>query len=497
MMSRYDMRLSKETPIRRSDVNIRRQQHKAAGNHVLRAGALALTAVLLAGQAAGAAARKEETVFVLADAAGSPEKIIVSDWLDNVDGEDVLQDASILSDIVNLKGDEAFSAAEDGGIEWASKGNDIFYQGTADADLPVTVSVTCFLDGEEISPEEIAGRSGQVTIRYDYQNHEEREADVAGEKTVLHVPFLAVSGFLLDENVMHDVQVTNGRILTDGEHSVAVGIALPGLAGDIRDNPAYASLLQLAGVDLPDYVEITGQAENFAWGTGYTVVTNEFFSASDPDASSLIDGLFGKLGLLKTGITQISGSAASLNEEAEELKTGSASLADGLETLDGNSEELRNGAEEILLDALGEVQTQLTASDIPVKDLTVENYEAEIGSAMEKAQGEKREMLSAALEKLNGLRDFYNGVIGYTDGVSEAKQGADTLRDGSAALQSGTAGLVLGTGLLETGVPDLSGVSEALKQTIAAGESYNSYSGIAEGMEGKVRFIWKIAGIGA
>ena len=41
-------------------------------------------------------------------------------------------------------------------------------------ELPVDVKVTYKLDGEEIEPSELAGKSGKVTIRFDYsQQHQE------------------------------------------------------------------------------------------------------------------------------------------------------------------------------------------------------------------------------------------------------------------------------------------------------------------------------------
>lgn len=56
--------------------------------------------------------------------------------------------------------------------------------------------------------------------------------------------------------------------------------------------------------------------------------------------------------------------------------------------------------------------------------------------------------------------------------------------------------LSLGSGVLKAAIPDLSGVTEALKETAALGEAYNNFAGLAEGMNGKVRFIWKVEGIG-
>ena len=110
-----------------------------------------------------AAPEKEETVYVNMDASGNVEKITVSDWLKNNSQSAELSDSSSLSDIKNVKGDETFT--QDGEkLTWQADGSDIYYQGTTDKELPVTVKLTYYLDGKEISPEDLAGKSGKVKI---------------------------------------------------------------------------------------------------------------------------------------------------------------------------------------------------------------------------------------------------------------------------------------------------------------------------------------------
>ncbi len=444
---------------------------------------------------AAEAAKKEETVYVIADAAGEPQKVIVSDRLDNEAAAETIEDKTEMSDVENIKGDETPTQTENGEMEWDASGDDVFYQGTTDKELPVTVSVTYTLDGEEVSPEEIAGKSGDVVIRYDYINNEERDVEIDGAESKLHVPFTVVTGFLVDEDSLTDVEITNGRLLSDGERTIAVGIAFPGLAEDLED-PAYESLTKLAKADVPSYVEIKGHTDNFSWGTGYTLVTNEIFSASDLEAEPFIDEMFGKFSALKDGVNQIFEGATSLNKGAGDLKNGASELADGLAALTENNEALTTGAQEIFNGVLDNVKEQLAAAGVPVEELNAENYEQVLGVILLAADEESKEKISSAIEKLNSLKEFCDGLTEYTDGVATAKEGADQLKDGTGELQSGTAALLLGAGVLNGSIPDLSGIPDVLKESIALGESYNSFAGIEDGMEGKVRFIWKLEGIG-
>ena len=128
---------------------------------------------------------KEETVYVIADASGRPEETIVSAWLKNPEGADSLEDRSDLNDIVNVKGDETFTENADGGLTWAAGGSDIHYQGTTDRELPVSTAITYALDGRTVTPEELAGATGHLTITFDYTNNVTEQREVNGRTVTL------------------------------------------------------------------------------------------------------------------------------------------------------------------------------------------------------------------------------------------------------------------------------------------------------------------------
>ena len=122
---------------------------------------------------------KDETVYVISDAKGQSGKVIVEEWLKNRDGAATIEDVSDLEGITNIKGDETFTKDGDK-LTWQANGNDIYYEGTTDKEVPVSEKITYFLDGEEIEPEELAGKSGEVTIRFDYENHEKTTIEKDG-----------------------------------------------------------------------------------------------------------------------------------------------------------------------------------------------------------------------------------------------------------------------------------------------------------------------------
>lgn len=128
-----------------------------------------------------AAVSKEETVYVNANADGSEDQITVSNWLKNAGTEKNLQDESELKDIKNVKGDEEFTQSGNK-LTWQTDGEDIYYQGTTTKEPPVSVKFTYYLDGKEIKPDDLAGKSGKLKIKVDYTNNTKTTVDINGKK---------------------------------------------------------------------------------------------------------------------------------------------------------------------------------------------------------------------------------------------------------------------------------------------------------------------------
>ena len=201
---------------------------------------------------------KEETVYLITDANGNVKQTIVSNWLKNGSANAEIKDVSELSEIENVKGDETFT--QNGNeIIWQANGQDIYYRGTTTKEAPISEKVTYYLDGKEISPQKLAGKSGKVKIRFDYTNHAKTTAKINGKKADIYVPFTVVSGMILKDG-FHNVRVNNGRILSDGNKIAVVGVAMPGLKEslDIDENDFDKDF------EFPEFVEVTADVENFS-----------------------------------------------------------------------------------------------------------------------------------------------------------------------------------------------------------------------------------------
>lgn len=447
---------------------------------------------------------KDETVYVLTGADGSVQKIIVSDWIKNSLRDGQIYDKSELSNIENVNGNESYTMNADNMKVWDSQGNDIYYQGNIDKELPVDLAVTYTLDGKKVSAEEIVGKSGKISIRFDYTNRQYKLVEVNGKEEKIYVPFAILTGVLLDSDTFRNVEVSNGKLINDGNNTAVVGIAFPGL----QDNIGIDS----SKIEIPDYVEITADVTDFELGMTVTIANNDIFSKLDSEKLDEADGLKSSISQLTDGISQLAEGAAviksgsaSLDEGAASLKSGISELYTGLNAISANSTTLNSGAVQVFETLLSSATTQIKAAGISIPDLTIENY-TEVINGILNIVGEQ----SAAGMSINGLKasldsynTFYRGLNAYTEGVDKAAAGSAALNKGANELKEGTARLMTGADTLYNGIlklkegvsvltnEDIAGITARLKATIEVSQGYNNFSGINSDMDGKVSFIYR------
>ena len=340
---------------------------------------------------------KNETVYVIADANGAAKKIIVSDWLKGVDTKGKVKDVSNLKNVKNVKGDETYTVNEDNAYEWAANGDDIYYQGTGTTELPVKLKLSYKLNGKTVSADEIAGKSGKVTIRIDYENTQKEKVKINGKTEEVNVPFLMLSGMILDDDKFKNVEVSNGKAINDGTRTIVAGFALPGMQDSLD--------IDKEEMEIPDYVEITADTTDFELSTTMTVAMNDIFN--DVDFSKVDD----KVDELKDSLDE-------LEDAAEQLVDGSSQLYDGIGTLLDKSGTLIEGIDKLYDGA---------------------------------------EQVNSGAKKLDsGADGLSSGAKTLDDGASKLKSGASQLDSGASQLDSGLATLAGGASQVDNGAASLS-----------------------------------------
>ena len=307
---------------------------------------------------------EDEAAYIFTDAAGAVKKVIVSDWLKDGSGDTYTRDE-------------------------------------ANAQVPVDMKISYTLDGRQVQPSELAGQSGQVTIKFDYVNNEKRTVEIDGQKQDIYVPFLMLTGMILDNEHFSNVEVKNGKLINDGSRQIVMGYALPGLKES----------LALTGdqLEIPDAFTVSADVKDFQLDTVLTFASTGLFDKVDTDnigsldelkeslgkmtdaMDQLIDGasqlqsgletLLQESGKLESGVKELADGAETTSAGASQLAAGAGSLTDGafqlyagLSELTSNSSVLNDGAAKVFTALLNTAQTQIRAAGQDVPDLTISNY---------------------------------------------------------------------------------------------------------------------------
>lgn len=386
-------------------------------------------------------ADKDESVYLISDANGNVNKTIVVDHLKNKDKKDTLEDASNLSDIENVKGKEKFTQSGDK-LTWQAGGKDIYYQGTATEEPPVTQKVTYYLDGKEISPEDLAGKSGKVKIRFDYTNTTSYTETVNGEKQTVSVPFAAITGLVLGDG-FENIEVTNGKAEVSDSSSVVLGYALPGL----KDSLGIKDKDLDGDVNIPEYMEMTADVKNFSMPAAMTFVVNasDYVSTDGIDTSDLDD----MINDLKDASTQ-------LQDGSKTLAEGTDTLSDGLSTLQSKLGTFVSG--------VGTLKSGLKTYTDGVSTLsgglnTLGNSTGALVSGADKLNSGAGQLASGSATLKDGLKSYTDGANGLAKGASDLDAGIGTLAE-----KSGT--LVDGATKLDDGASQLSASASSINEGI-------------------------------
>lgn len=358
---------------------------------------------------------KSETVYAVMDADGNTTDVSVSEWLKNEGKSNNLSDYSNLKNIKNTSGDEKMS--RDGNkLVWAAKGKDIHYTGDYDGELPVNVKVSYYLNGTKVSADEIAGKKGNVKIRFDYDIND----SVKENGYSLTRPYAIVSAVVLSNDNFTNVTVNNGKAVNDGNSTAVVGIALPGMS----DN------LQINELDIPDHVTINAKTTNFEIDGTYTVADSGFMNDVDTtkldDATGQIDELESALDKLSDASKKLVDGSSKLAKGANKLADSSSQIEEGTETLKDGTESMKNGSKDLKA-GTGDLKQGTGDLKTGVKDLS-DGADKLVTGAQDLSSG-----TTQVKEGTEALNSSVNGA----DGLAGDNGSAKNLSAGAARVDAG------------------------------------------------------------
>ena len=266
---------------------------------------------------------KDETVYSKLDASGKNYETIVSTHIKNTEDEEIIRDLSDLLNVKNTSGDETYT--QNGTtFEWKANKNDIYYQGNTDKELPISCEVKYELDGEEISANDIAGKSGKIKITLQYKNKEERTVNINGKNVKMYVPFVVMTGTIIQNENAKNVEVSSGKVVDDGTKTIVVGMAMPGLQESLG--------LSDDDIKIPSNIEITMDATNFKTNSIMSYITPKVLEEDDLKILDDLDEVYSQVNTLQTSMNQIQNGANTLKDGTTELEAGANTLKEGVTT---------------------------------------------------------------------------------------------------------------------------------------------------------------------
>ncbi|MBN2847945.1 MAG: hypothetical protein JXP72_05770 [Coriobacteriia bacterium] len=459
-----------------------------------------------------------ETVYVVADATGVPQTVVVVDWL-QVQGTgtyELTDPAAGAGEIESLT--DGFSPAIIGDVVGATVAvdgyGDFFYRAETEQALPIDINVTYQLDGEEIAPADLAGESGRLRIQIEVVNHLERtelvtfeDADGATEsaEVTYTVPLLCIPQLELDGTRMTDIVAPDGAqlaiagqtrtyaipVVPSPRETVAIEMtardielapmivsAFPGLPA----SPDFSVVDQLA--ELRDGLGLLGQLSS-----GHLQVVQGISEGMGAYDISAATGAAEGLGELTTGLGELASGADGLAQ----LSAGQYAYLDGVITSIDTSQ----------FDSLGQLTSAIASMTVAASQLETataglvtlldgqialaeairtsnagllaqaagyaDEYGAYSTDATALAAAGDFQTLAAGL----GTQDHLLGVLldgGDPDGPGPQPfmPGLHTTRDSLAQVRDGLTGLRGGLEQLEAGAAGLGAVPGAFGQLRAA-----------------------------
>ena len=390
------------------------------------------------------------------------------------------------------------------------KGGDDLEEEVKTEDLPFAVHVSYQLDGVEISADDLAGKSGDLCIRFDYENLSRSKASADGKEAQSIVPFVFLSVLSLPEDRFSDIEVENGGVSGLAENRLVYGYAIPGLEDALALEPLRDKLDSTVNAmsdgeksfsepwDIPEYVEVNCHTSNCKIDFTATMVMNGFFKEIEEedltdldadvrdlsevaeDGNDFADGVK----KLKDGSRKFAGGLKDYTDGVDQLSEGADELASGSRKIAKQNKALKNGASGLAkgLGALNKALSEFDLStmvEVPDMEKIASDAEEAALKALESNETlteEERNAMAAAAGSaaaqaaMNALvspaddLDSEDPLLGLKASVLELAEGASQLSEGVDAYTEGVGALAAGASQLADGAETLSGAGSELRK---------------------------------
>ncbi len=397
-----------------------------------------------------ASVAKEENIYALLDHDGSIKDLYV---VNSFKDKEII-DYGDYKEIRNLSTTEDITCSED--LIYIKTDSDNFhYQGhLKSTELPWLINIVYLLDGNEISAKDLAGKSGKVEIRIDIKENKKENINPYFFKN-----FTLQISLQLDSRLFNEIEAKGGVMANAGMFKQINFTLLPNneatfiLKADTSNfelEPINISAIRMImdmNIDKDALIERFTELEDAVKkiDDGSNQLYDGFVEFRD-GLEEYLDGYTA----FHTGLGQFLGGIDSLNN-------GSYQLSQGMGQLASQSEIFINVFEKMQEDAFIQINTQLALMELPIPELTVENYAMIL---------DQMPQLADAKAQLDQVVMLNQGFKQYAGGLDQLSQAASQLNGGLYALNQASSQILAGSHQLNKGAQDLFDGAEEFKKGI-------------------------------
>ena len=291
-----------------------------------------------------------------------------------------------------------------------------------------------------MNPSDLSVKSGRLRIKVAYENNTRQTVEIDGKKESIYTPFALLTGMILPDEIFSNVTIDNGKVISDGQRSIVLGIAMPGLADSLGLNKTDSSA-DLLSLDIPETLEISADVENFSMDPTFTIALSDILDFLDTNGIS--------------DMSELTEALDDLEEATLQLVDGSEELFNGTDTLNSNYQELDSGIQTLKAG----IDTAASGSNTLAEGITT--------------------YINGAAQLSDGAVSYVNGEQQIADGARQLEPliaGLNNIHEGTALLYSAMDGqgsadedlrvasgqLAAGTQLLKDNLDKMSGILDSL-----------------------------------
>lgn len=476
--------------------------------------------------------KKDETVYVNTKADGTVYKVNVTDWLHTDAPQVRVTDVSNLTDIKNVKS-LTTPIEEKGNLYWDMDTTDLYYSGVTQQQPPVKFTIKYFLEGEEMTSEEIAGKKGNVKIQITAENILKKKINVEGKEYEITCPMLIAGGTIMTEDTFSNIAIDHGSAISDGAKQMVFFAGVPGM-----DESLGLSDLDINLIDESMYSDtytITAYTEKFELGNlmfavmpfssvgtlGNGGLTDSIDSVKDVltdiekietamnglDVNKIIDLLYGDSNKIENIMSAVSEASALYNDNEKLLKVLGGYMTDeNIAKLDKLITDLNNTDLESLASTLSDPALQKLLAMLPELSESIASVTAlaqdledvmpifeSLAQQMDDPEIKKSvENLPQTLEKLSEILNVMNSNKELLETFGKLASG-DSVEQIEAILD--TADKYVGSGSISKEQSE--SLAGRMKEWLVFGSEYDIFTKRTDDMTSTVVFTYKTDAVSA